>query len=90
MLLNAKNIKTIRSFKKLNHKYVKSFKVLTLIKKQTYRLRLLVVFNFIYNVFHVSLLESFRKRVNNSLILLFVLVDEEEQYKVESVLNNRL
>ena len=37
VLLNTKNIKTTYSSKKLNHKYVKSFKVLTSVEKQTYR-----------------------------------------------------
>ena len=90
MLLNAKNIKTTRLSKKLNHKYVRSFEVLTSVEKQTYYLRLSVAFNFIHDVFHVSLLESFRKRIDNSSILLSVLVDEEKQYEIEDVLNNRL
>ena len=90
VLLNAKNIKTTRSSKKLDHKYVGSFEVVASVEKQTYRLRLSVVFNFIHDVFHVSLLESFRERVDNSSIFLSVLVDEEEQYEVESVLDSRL
>ena len=39
VLLNFRNIKITRSFKKLDHKYYDSFEVELSIGKQTYRLR---------------------------------------------------
>ena len=60
VLLNFRNIKITRLFKKLNYKYYDSFEIKLSIKKQTYRFRLLKTFRNIYNVFHVSLLKSYR------------------------------
>ena len=61
VLLNFKNIKITKSFKKLNHKYYDLFEIELSIKKQTYRLRLLKTFRSIHNVFYVLLLKSHRK-----------------------------
>ena len=61
VLLNFRNIKITKSFKKLNHKYYDLFEIELLIEKQTYRLRLLKTSRNIHNVFYVSLLKSHRK-----------------------------
>ena len=60
VLLNFRNIKITKSFKKLHYKYYDSFEIELSIKKQTYRLRLFKTFRSIYNVFYVSLLKSHR------------------------------
>jgi hypothetical protein len=90
MLLNVKNIKTTKSFKKLNHKYIESFEILLLIDKQTYRLRLSKNYDSIHNEFHVSLLESFKARFDESLTLLSILIKDEKHYEIESILNSRI
>ena len=61
VLLNFRNTKITKLFKKLNHKYYNSFEVKLSIEKQTYRFRLLKTLRSIYNVFHVSLLKFHRK-----------------------------
>ena len=60
VLLNFRNIKITKSFKKLNHKYYNSFKIELSIKKQIYRFRLFKTFRSIYKMFYVSLLKSHR------------------------------
>ena len=77
ILLNFRNIKITKSFKKLNHKYYNSFKIELSIKKQTYRFRLFKTFRNIHNVFHVSLLKSHRKDFEEQS--LFVLMKKEKQ-----------
>jgi hypothetical protein len=59
ILLNFKNIHTFKSFKKLDHKYYESFEMQDLVEKQAYKLDLSHTFR-IHNVFHVSLLKSFK------------------------------
>jgi hypothetical protein len=90
MLLNVKNIKIIKSFKKLNHKYIESFEILLSINKQTYRFRLSKSYDSIHNVFYVSLLESFKARFDESSTLLSILVEDEKHYEIESILDSRI
>jgi hypothetical protein len=54
----VKNIKSIRSSKKLDYKYYESYKINMFINKQSYRLKLSINMRKIHNVFHVFLLES--------------------------------
>ena len=61
ILLNSRNIKITKLFKKLNHKYYNSFEIELFIKKQVYPFRLLKTFKSIYNLFHVLLLKFHRK-----------------------------
>jgi hypothetical protein len=58
MYLCVKNIRSIRSSKKLDYKYYESYKINMFINKQSYRLKLSVNMKKIHNVFHVFLLES--------------------------------
>jgi hypothetical protein len=90
VLLNVKNIKITKSFKKLNHKYIESFEILLLIDKQTYRLRLFKSYDLIHNVFHVFLLESFKAQFDEFSTFLSILVEDEKHYEIESILDNRI
>jgi hypothetical protein len=90
VLLNAKNIKTTRPSKKLDHKYIGPFEVLLPIGKQAYRLRLPTSYGSIHNVFHVSLLEPFKARSGEPPAPLPVLVEDEEHYEIESILDSRI
>ena len=71
--LNAKNIKFIRSSKKLNYKYYDSYVIEKSVDKQTYKLKLLANKKKIHDVFHVFLLEFF-KRENR---------DDDESFSIE-------
>ena len=77
VLLNFKNIKITRSFKKLNHKYYDSFEIELSIKKQIYHFRLFKTFRSIHNMFHMSLLKSHQKNFDEQFSLM--LMKEEEQ-----------
>ena len=76
--LNVKNIKFIRLSKKLNYKYYDSYEVEKLIEKQTYKLRLFDTM-IIYNVFHVFLLKSTKKREEEYLQSSSIQIDDENE-----------
>jgi hypothetical protein len=78
VLLNVKNIIFTKSFKKLDYKYYDSYKIIELIKKQIYRLKLSFLLKEIHNVFHVFLLESHLYDLAKTLELLSIIeVDDE-------------
>ena len=58
--LNAKNICSIKSLKKLDYKFLKLFEVIKLIEFRTYMLQLFKIMRDIYFIFHVSLLKPYK------------------------------
>ena len=90
--LNAKNIKTKRPSKKLDHKRVGPFKISRAISTHAFRLDLPREFRFLHPVFHVSLLEPYH---SNTIPLrrqpppLPVEVDGETEYEVSAILDSR-
>jgi hypothetical protein len=76
--LCVKNIKSIRSSKKLDYKYYKSYKINMLINKQSYRLKLLANMRKIHNVFHVFLLESCKNLAEKKQTSLIYVNDEKQ------------
>jgi hypothetical protein len=89
ILLNFKNIHTFKSFKKFDHKYYESFEMQNLVEKQAYKLDLSHTFR-IHNVFHVSLLKSFKKRFDEMITSFSIMIDEKKHDEVKLILNNRL
>ena len=81
VLLNFRNIKITKSFKKLNHKYYDLFEVELSIEKQTYRFSLFKIFQSISNVFYVLLLKS--HRIDFEEQFLSVLMNKKEQRKMK-------
>ena len=57
VLLQSINIHTFRSKKKIDHKQLKSFKILKKINMQMYKLELCERYDAIHSIFHVSLLK---------------------------------
>jgi predicted metal-dependent hydrolase len=90
MWLFIKNIKTKRSFRKLNHKWIDLYKIKKILKEAC-QLELLSSMK-IHDTFHTSLLRS---TVTNSLIeqiqssSLSIVINEEEEYEVDDILNSR-
>jgi len=83
-----KNLNQKHFSKKLSHKFAELFCINKLIKKQVYHLHLSVIYQ-IHNVFHVSYLESYKHKENNSetsYLLTFELIDEKEEYEVKEIL----
>jgi len=80
MFLNLRNITTSRSFKKLNDKMLRSFKILVMIE-EAYRLKLLSTMK-IHNKFSSNLLrlnseDSLKEQRNKSSD--FIVVEDEDE-----------
>jgi predicted metal-dependent hydrolase len=89
--LFIKNIQIDRSFKKLDHKMLESFKILKK-RDSSYKLELFVEMN-IYSVFHISLLrKNFENFLSKQIISSssFVVIDDEEKFDVENIIDSRL
>jgi hypothetical protein len=89
--LSTKNIKIERSFRKLDHKWIESYKIKKILK-DVCQLDLSSSMK-IHNTFHISLLRSIS---NDSLIeqiqsssLSIVIEDEEKEYEINDILDNR-
>jgi hypothetical protein len=89
ILLNFKNIHIFRSSKKLDHRYYKSFEIKEFIEKQAYKLRLSHTFR-IHNVFHVSLLKSYKERFDDVTTSFSIMINEEKHDEIKLILNNKL
>ena len=76
MFLNAKNIRSIRSSKKLNYKYYESYRMLKFVERISYKFQLFVIMNEIYNVFYVSLLKLCKGK-NSTASSVFVNEEKE-------------
>jgi hypothetical protein len=88
MYLCVKNIRSIRSSKKLNYKYYESYKISMFINKQSYRLKLSANMRKIHNVFHVFLLE-FCKDLAEKKQTSSIYVNDEKQWKIKQILDSR-
>jgi hypothetical protein len=90
MWLFIKNIKTERSSRKLNHKWIELYKI-TNVLKNACQLNL-SVFMKIHNIFHTFLL---RKAAIDSLIdqiqfsSFSIVVNDEKKYEIDDVLDSR-
>ena len=91
VLLSSKNIKTIRSSQKLDHRFLGPFEITKKVGSQAYELDLPLKYNRIHNVFHVSLLEPYHQREGSETIVIQPdLKDEEGEYEVEQILARRI
>jgi hypothetical protein len=66
ILLSARNIRIKRSNKKLNYKFLKPFRIMEIVGKQTYRLKFPPIYSRIHDIFHIFLLESYYNRKNRA------------------------
>ena len=80
MILLIKNLKQKRSNKKLSNKIIDLFIIRNVVDKQAYRLALSLIYR-IYNVFYMLLLELYRRRDNNTILIYIVakLIDNKEE-----------
>ena len=80
MILLIKNLKQKRSNKKLSNKIINLFIIRNVVDKQVYRLALSLIYR-IYNVFYILLLELYRRRDNNTILVYIVakLIDNKEE-----------
>ncbi len=68
IMLSAKNLKQKKSSKKLSNKMIEFFCIQEFIDKQMYCLDLSIIYR-VHSVFHVFLLESYNRRLNDDFIL---------------------
>jgi hypothetical protein len=91
MWLFIKNIKTERSFKKLDHKWIESYRIRK-ISKDACQLKLSSSMK-IHDTFHISLLRfaatDFLTEQIQSSPLSIILEDEEKEYEIDDILNSR-
>ncbi len=86
MLLQSINIHTLRSKKKIDHKQLKSFRILKKINMQAYKFKLSEKYDAIHSIFHVFLLKLWHLRDEN-LKLQIILVKEKEKWKIKKILD---
>jgi hypothetical protein len=87
--LCVKNIKFIKSFKKLDYKYYESYAISMLVNKIFYKLNLLINMRKIHNVFHVFFLKSHNSEVNDKKQAFSININDEEQWEIQNILNSR-
>lgn len=83
--LSTKNLR-LKGNRKLTPRFVGPFRVLQPIGKQAYRLSLPQQYDRLHNVFHISLLEPWRKQNrNNGESMPMPDLEDEDEYEVEEV-----
>ncbi len=89
--LFIRNIQIDRSFRKLDHKMLESFKILKK-RDNSHKLELSIEMN-IHSMFHISLLRKnlddfLSRQIISSLSL--IVIDEEQKFDVENIVDSRL
>lgn len=91
--LNAKNIRTTRPKKKLDHKLLGPYKIAERINAEAWKLELPKELERIHPVFHSSLLEPYVENMIPNRILPPpppVILADEEEYEVEDIVDSRI
>ena len=90
ILLNAKNLQTIKFSKKLLHRYIGPFCVKKPVGMQAYCLSLSTSY-WIHSVFYVFLLELYESRDSEQETLMFesITVDKHEEYEIKEILDKK-
>ena len=90
VLLNVKNLQTIKFSKKLLHKYIRLFHIKEFVKMQIYYLSLLILY-WIYSVFHVSLLKLYESRggEREAHMSESIIIDEYNKYEIEEIFDKK-
>ena len=90
VLLNIKNLQTIKLSKKLSHKYIRPFHIKKSVEIQIYYLLLSTLYQ-IYSVFHVSLLKLYESKSDKSKTHMSesITVDDHKEYEIEEIFNKK-
>jgi hypothetical protein len=88
IFLNAKNIISIKSFKKLNYKYYDFYTINESINKISYKLNLSSIMKNIHDVFHVFLLKFANEKNDETSSLIWV--ENEKQWKIEEIVDKKI
>jgi hypothetical protein len=88
VFLNAKNIISIKSFKKLNYKYYDLYTINESINKISYKFNFSSIMKNIHDVFHVFLLKLVNEKDDETSF--FIWIEEEKQWKIEKIVNKKI
>jgi hypothetical protein len=88
IFLNAKNIISIRSFKKLNYKYYDFYTINDSINKISYKLNLSSIMKNIHDVFHAFFLKFANEK--NDETSSFIWIEDEKQWKIEEIVDKKV
>jgi hypothetical protein len=91
-MLFIKNIKLKNSSQKFSHKFIRSFRIVETMNKQTYRLILLSFYR-IHDVFHVFYLKSYKRRKDDNIISEYFsseLLDDDEISEIKKILQKKI
>lgn len=91
MMLSTKNLCVKHSSKKLFHKFIESFRVQDLVKKQIYCL-IFSLFYWIHNIFHVSYLKLYECQLSDEsalMLQLLKLINDNEKYEIEEIVEKQ-
>ncbi len=89
VLLQSMNICMLRSKKKIDHRQLKSFKILKKINMQAYKLELFERYDAIHSIFYVSLLKFWHSHDENSKLQI-ILIKEKEKWEIKKILDQRI
>ena len=87
-MLFIKNLKNVRFKKKLSYKFTNFFKVIDVVKTQTYRLKLLKHWR-IHSVFHMFLLKFYHKNLSVVASNEMIFINEDEKWKIKNIFKNK-
>jgi hypothetical protein len=88
IFLNARNIISIRSFKKLNYKYYDLYTINELINKISYKLNFSSIMKNIHDVFHVFFLKLANEKDDETSF--FIWIENEKQWKIEEIVDKKI
>ena len=84
----TKNLKNVRSKKKLFYKFMKFFEIKNVVESQIYRLCLLDQWR-IHFVFHIFFLKLYYTNANIVFSAEMILMNENEKYEIKNILKNK-
>ena len=87
-MLFTKNLKNVKFKKKLFYKFTNSFKVINVVKTQTYRLKFSKQWE-IHSVFHMFLLKLYYKNSNVVASNEKIFINKNEKWKIKNILKNK-
>jgi hypothetical protein len=88
VFFNARNIISIKSFKKLNYKYYDSYTINELINKISYKFNFSLIMKDIHDVFHVFFLKFANDK--NDETSSFIWIKNEKQWKIEEIVDKKI
>ncbi len=86
MLLSTKNLRVRKLCRNFIDRYVKLFKIIKIIDKNVYNLKLPLIYKRLYNTFYISLFKSYRRRIGEAPTE-SIFIDNKEHFLVEKIIN---